>query len=128
MRVGSLKFPFLKQSQLCTSALCSSTTTRYLCTRSERHHTWEAFFAEHRPTWVEIDLDALEHNIKQFKHALSPCQIMAVVKADAYGHGANEIAGAAINAGASRLAVATIEEGELIDYNFKIYYYIYIKH
>ena len=53
---------------------------------------------------------------------------MAVVKADAYGHGANEIAGAAINAGASRLAVATIEEGELIDYNFKIYYYIYIKH
>lgn len=62
--------------------------------------------------WVEIDLEALRHNVQQFKqHLGSQTQLMAVVKADAYGHGAVMIAQEALRAGASWLGVATVPEG-----------------
>ena len=62
--------------------------------------------------WVEIDLAALDRNVKQIKSILSPqTQLMAVVKADAYGHGAVAVSQAALQAGASWLGVATIPEG-----------------
>ncbi|MEG4629682.1 alanine racemase [Microcoleus sp. AR_TQ3_B6] len=62
--------------------------------------------------WVEIDLAALTHNVKQLKNLLSPhTQLMAVVKADAYGHGAVAVSQTALQAGASWLGVATIPEG-----------------
>jgi alanine racemase len=62
--------------------------------------------------WVEIDLTALTHNIKQLKNILSPrTELMAVVKADAYGHGAIAVSQTALAAGASWLGVATIPEG-----------------
>lgn len=62
--------------------------------------------------WVELDLDALRHNVRQLKHWTGPgVELMAVVKADAYGHGAIAVAQAARSAGADWLAVATIEEG-----------------
>ncbi|MEG5044417.1 alanine racemase [Microcoleus sp. B4-C1] len=62
--------------------------------------------------WVEINLAALTHNVKQLKKLLSPhTQLMAVVKADAYGHGAVAVSQTALQAGASWLGVATIPEG-----------------
>lgn len=62
--------------------------------------------------WVEIDLEALHHNVRQFKqHLGDQTQLMAVVKADAYGHGAVMMAQAALKAGASWLGVATVPEG-----------------
>ncbi|MEG4485462.1 alanine racemase [Microcoleus sp. D2_18a_B4] len=62
--------------------------------------------------WVEIDLAALTHNVKQLKKLLSPhTELMAVVKADAYGHGAVAVSQIALQAGASWLGVATIPEG-----------------
>jgi alanine racemase len=62
--------------------------------------------------WVEIDLDALRHNVCQFKALLSPkTQLMAVVKADAYGHGAQTVARVVLQSGASWLGVATVPEG-----------------
>ncbi|MEG4169456.1 MULTISPECIES: alanine racemase [unclassified Microcoleus] len=62
--------------------------------------------------WVEIDLAALTHNVKQLKKLLSPhTELMAVVKADAYGHGAVAVSQTALQAGASWLGVATIPEG-----------------
>lgn len=62
--------------------------------------------------WVEINLSALAHNIRQIKRVLSPqTQLMAVVKADAYGHGAVMVAETALKAGANWLGVATIPEG-----------------
>jgi alanine racemase len=65
-----------------------------------------------RPAWVEINLDHIAHNISQFKAlAGSNTEIMAVVKADGYGHGAAAVASAALSAGASSLAVAFVEEG-----------------
>ncbi len=67
--------------------------------------------AYERFAWVEIDLRAIEHNVRTLK-ALTPrgCAFMAVVKADGYGHGAVPVAQAALRAGADRLGVATVEE------------------
>lgn len=62
-----------------------------------------------RATVVEVDLDAVRHNLR----ALTPpgSQVMAVVKSDAYGHGAVPVARAALGAGATWLGVALVEEG-----------------
>ena len=64
-----------------------------------------------RPTWVEIDLDAIAHNLRQLQQVAAPAQLMAVVKADGYGHGAVMVARTALAHGARRLAVAMVEEG-----------------
>lgn len=61
---------------------------------------------------AEIDLSAIQGNLGTLARRLSPgARLMAVVKADAYGHGALEVARAALEAGAAYLAVATVEEG-----------------
>lgn len=57
-----------------------------------------------------IDLDAIRHNVRRLAAAASPAKVMAVVKADAYGHGAVPVARAALEAGASWLGVAHISE------------------
>ncbi|KIL38732.1 alanine racemase [Gordoniibacillus kamchatkensis] len=65
----------------------------------------------YRPTYAEVSLDALQHNIAAFRHALpKEIAIMAVVKADAYGHGAVEVAKQAMQSGADYLAVAFLDE------------------
>ena len=62
--------------------------------------------------WVEIDLNALAHNVRKIKALLSPqTALMAVVKADAYGHGAEIVAKTVLQHGADWLAVATVTEG-----------------
>ena len=62
--------------------------------------------------WVQIDLTALRHNVRNLLQVLRPqTQLWAVVKANAYGHGAIAIARTAISAGASGLCVATLQEG-----------------
>ncbi|RAU94048.1 alanine racemase [Paenibacillus sp. YN15] len=67
--------------------------------------------AFYRPTWVEISLDALRHNLRAFRDSLpAEMKIMAVVKADAYGHGAVQIARECMAEGASYLAVAFMDE------------------
>jgi len=64
------------------------------------------------PTYATIDLAALAHNLSQIKRYLSPgCDIMAVVKANAYGHGAVETAHALARQGIERFAVASLDEG-----------------
>lgn len=65
----------------------------------------------YRPTWVEVNLDAVEYNITQIQKILpSTSNIMAVVKANGYGHGSIRIAKKALQAGAKALAVALLEE------------------
>ncbi|MFZ4640393.1 MAG: alanine racemase [Nodosilinea sp.] len=62
--------------------------------------------------WVEINHLALHHNLKQIKSLLGGhTDLMAVVKADAYGHGAVTVAQVALRAGATWLGVATVPEG-----------------
>lgn len=65
-----------------------------------------------RPTQVIVRLDYLAHNMRQICSRLAPgVQALAVVKANAYGHGAVPVARAALASGASHLAVAIVEEG-----------------
>lgn len=64
------------------------------------------------PVWIELDVSALRHNLRQFRGLLRPgCQLVAVVKANAYGHGLLPMARAAVAAGADQLAVAEVDEG-----------------
>jgi alanine racemase len=62
-----------------------------------------------RPEAV-IDLGAIAHNVRVLCELAGPAQVMAVVKADGYGHGAGPVGQAAIEAGAAELGVATIDE------------------
>jgi len=65
-----------------------------------------------RPTRVEIDLNAIAHNIQAIRRKVAGrVKIMAVVKADGYGHGATEVAKVALQSGANCLGVAILEEG-----------------
>jgi len=64
-----------------------------------------------RPTYVEIDLGAIAHNVRAFQDLISPSRLCTVVKADAYGHGDVPVASTALDAGADLLAVALVEEG-----------------
>jgi alanine racemase len=65
-----------------------------------------------RPVWAEINLDAIRHNVGEVRRLIGPeAAIMAVVKAEAYGHGGFEVARAALEAGANWLGVALLEEG-----------------
>ena len=67
---------------------------------------------DRRWSWVEINRGAIQHNVLQTKRLLSQgTRLMAIVKADAYGHGAVEVAKAAAGAGASYFGVATVNEG-----------------
>jgi alanine racemase len=63
-----------------------------------------------RPAWVEVDLDAIGGNVRTLIDEVAPARLMAVVKADAYGHGAVPVAREAVRAGAAWLGVALVEE------------------
>ena len=66
---------------------------------------------DRRWSWVEVDLSAIRHNIMEYRRRLSrSTRLMAIVKADAYGHGAVQVARTALNSGAEWLGVATVNE------------------
>lgn len=88
------------------------TTAESMATESRQTVLWDGDGGICQRAWVEIDLAALTHNVKQLKNLLSPqTELMAVVKADAYGHGAVAVSQTVLSAGASWLGVATIPEG-----------------
>ena len=63
-------------------------------------------------TWIELDREALAHNIRRYQSLLpAGCRIMGVVKADAYGHGAVQVARKLEQLGADYLAVSSLDEG-----------------
>jgi alanine racemase len=61
-----------------------------------------------RPSWIEVDLDAIEANVRAIRAAIAPADVCAVVKADGYGHGDIAAAHAAMAGGATWLAVALV--------------------
>ncbi len=65
-----------------------------------------------RPVWAEIDLDAVAHNVRLLASRARPGRLYAVVKANAYGHGAVAVGRTALQAGAAALAVACVDEAE----------------
>ena len=64
-----------------------------------------------RAAWVEVDLAAIAHNVRTLRAFIGDSRLLAVVKADAYGHGAVPVAETALSAGAHGLAVALVQEG-----------------
>lgn len=73
-----------------------------------------------RSVWAEIDLDAIAYNMRNIKKLAENKEIIAVVKADCYGHGAVDVVPTLLENGASRLAVAVLTEGiELRKNNIK---------
>lgn len=67
-------------------------------------------FRNYRPVWAEIDLDNIAHNMREIRRISKSKDIIAVVKADGYGHGAVDIVPTLLKNGATRLAVAVISE------------------
>jgi alanine racemase len=60
---------------------------------------------------ITIDLGAIRHNARRLLEVLDGAELWAVVKANGYGHGAADVAHAALGAGATALCVATVDEG-----------------
>lgn len=74
---------------------------------------WKKTIFRHadRPTWVEIDLNAIGSNTRHVKSLVGPhVQVLVSLKADAYGHGALKVARTVLHNGASMLGVATVSE------------------
>lgn len=67
-----------------------------------------------RPVWGEVDLGAVRANTRALLELARPAALLAVVKADGYGHGSVEVAQAALDAGATWLGVALVEEGVVL--------------
>lgn len=67
--------------------------------------------AKDRSTRIEVNLDAIAQNVEELKRRAPDAELMAVVKAGGYGHGAASVAAAALEAGATWLGVALLEEG-----------------
>jgi alanine racemase len=67
--------------------------------------------------WAEIDLDRIEGNVRALKAQAGESRLLAVVKGNAYGHGATGVAKAALRAGAWGLGVVGVEEGEVLRRN-----------
>lgn len=66
----------------------------------------------HRPTWAEIDLSALRHNLQEIRRRIGAnIKILGVVKANAYGHGDYEIGALLVKNGVEMLGIAILEEG-----------------
>jgi alanine racemase len=64
-----------------------------------------------RPTWVEVDLEAIAFNVRQIKEIVGPeVEVLTILKADAYGHGAITVARTALNNGAYYCGVASVNE------------------
>jgi alanine racemase len=66
---------------------------------------------DERWAWAEVDLDAVVHNVRTLRQVVAPSDVWVVVKADGYGHGSIPVSLAAIDAGATGLAVALVSEG-----------------
>ncbi len=74
---------------------------------------WKKTIFRHadRPTWVEIDLNAIGNNTRHIKALVGPhVKVLASLKADAYGHGSLKVARTVLHNGASQLGVATVSE------------------
>ena len=73
--------------------------------------TREEIDARGHPVWVEVDLEAIRHNVRALRTQAPGAELMGVVKGYAYGHGNPQCALAMIQGGASRLGVARVAEG-----------------
>ena len=92
----------------------------YLLEKAQSRHK-KRYTSENDRAWIEVDLNNLKANVRTLKKAMpNGCDLMAVVKAEAYGHGAFEVAAYINRFGVKSFAVATIDEGiELRHYGIR---------
>lgn len=105
------------------SARMEQATARLLADPASAHNlvrqeaAWQQIVSLHleRPTWIQVDLEAIAHNTRRLKEIVgSEVALMAVMKADGYGHGALKAAQTALHNGATWLGVACLPEAELL--------------
>ena len=73
-------------------------------------------------TWIELDREALAHNIRRYQSLLpAGCRIMGVVKADAYGHGARAVAAQLWELGIRHFATATLDEAVQLEAQGRVF-------
>lgn len=93
-----------------TSAVLATLIITKINIKNSRH-------SETDRAWLEINLDNLKHNVKELQNAMPEgCEVMAVLKADGYGHSAYEVSTCVNNNGVRAFAVATIDEGIQLRY------------
>ncbi len=96
---------------VCLLSVSSALSFVILWRRLKKNQKPVRFSAKDR-AWLEVDSNNLKHNVMQLKNAMQPgCELMAVVKAQAYGHGMYETATYLNQMGVRAFAVATIDEG-----------------
>ena len=99
-----------RMEQVVEHLLADPTEALQLLVRQAVPRPAHRYFLE-RPTWVELDLEAIAHNCEQLAELSGgETEVMVVLKADAYGHGAVRIAHTVLAHGAQRLAVACLSE------------------
>jgi alanine racemase len=96
--------------ELIVQALLQNEEDRALLPRQGFEWETAELVQPNRPSWVEVDLEALAHNVKSIKSMIGAVALMAVVKADAYGHGAVSVSRTALLNGAEYLAVGSMTE------------------
>jgi len=99
-----------RMEQVVAGLMATPSNANLLVQRADGQHVQTARPA--RPTWMEVDLEAVAYNVRQIKEIVGPdVEVLAVLKADAYGHGALTVARTALNNGASFCGVASVNEG-----------------
>lgn len=101
----------MRMEQIVAGLLAPQVDPADVLVRQERAFATIRVIDPGRPTWLEIDLGAIATNIRTIQRIVGPhVQMMATLKADAYGHGAVRVARTVLHHGASMLAVATLGE------------------
>lgn len=83
---------------------------REMLVRQDEGWRRRTYLPNERPTWVEVDLEAIRSNLHALQALVAPAEVMAVLKGDAYGHGARWVARTAVLNGATMLGVASLNE------------------
>lgn len=100
-----------RMEQIVAGLLAPTVDATTTLVRQERAFDSVRIATPDRPTWLEIDLEAIAQNARQIKALVGPgVAVMATLKADAYGHGAIRVARTVIQHGVSAFAVATLGE------------------
>jgi alanine racemase len=94
--------------------LADDTDAAELLVRQDRAWGQLRIVQPDRPTWLEIDLPAVSHNVRRLAARAAGAEVMVVLKADAYGHGAVPVAHTALRSGATWLGVACVPEARTL--------------
>jgi len=103
-----------RMERVVAGLLADDTDAAELLVRQDRAWASLRVVQPDRPTWLEIDLAAVSHNVRHLAARAGGAEVMVVLKADAYGHGAIPVAHTALRSGATWLGVACVPEARAL--------------